>query len=291
MSQEITPTPIGNSTLEQFVETNLRKLLTFVAVLAAALAAYGLASHSKRKSFEDAGAAFVRAKSVEDLDVLIAQSKGSIAAGNALLKKAELLWQQNKKSTSVDSLREFAKSYPDHPLLAEALIALGTKQESLAQRDEAKQVFERVAREFPKSELAALADLRLGDLAMAQGNEEEARKIFEGMPAKHAANGAQNPFLPQAEARLEWLAAKLPTKEVDGPPKPKEPAKPASGNLGPAKPLTPTLLPNASSGPGIDLSPKAAAKSPAAGPAPAAPAKTATAPAAPPAPAAPAKAK
>ena len=270
MSQDLPSSVIQSSPLENYLQTNLRKLMTLLGVLLAALVAYGLASHSRQVTLEEAGAKFVAAKTVEDLDVVIAQHKGSLAAANALLRKAELLWEQNKKSTSADALREFTKNYPEHPLLAESLIALGSKLESLGQRDEAKANFERVSREFPKSELAALADLRLGDLALAQGNEEEARKIFEAMPAKHAGQSSQNAFLTQAESRLEWIGAKLPTTEVEGPAKPKEPAKPATTAIGPSKPLSPMITPASAPGsPSLKVvpQPSAPATKPASAPA------------------------
>jgi hypothetical protein len=277
---------------EQFLDRNFKKLLFLFAAAVVVIAVYGISRHFSNAAAEKAGEAFAGAKTVADLDVVIANHKGSSAAGNAMLRKAELLWDENKKTTSVEVLNEFVSSQKSHPLLAQALLGLGTKLESLDKRAEAKTVFERIVNEFGKSEIAALAELRLGDIAWAEGKEDEAKKIYEGLPSKFASISADNPFLPEGEARLEWIAAKLPTKEVDGPPKPKveTPAAPVPGapqiklNSADGSALAPTVSPSTAA-PAINLTPGAAPAAPMievkpapAAPAPAAPAPPAAAP-------------
>jgi predicted negative regulator of RcsB-dependent stress response len=230
---------------EQFLENNFKKLLILFIAVVIFLGIYGAARYFGHRAEVKAGEAFAAAKTVEDLDLVIQSHKGSAAAGSALLQKADLLWEQNKKSSAIDALREFVKSHGDHPLIAQALLGLGSKLEALGQRGDAKPVFERLVNEFGKTDLAALAELRLGDLAWAEGKEEEAKKIYEGLPAKFAGVSADNAFIPQSESRLEWIAAKLPTMEVDGPPKPKVEA-PAPG--APTIPGIPQLKLNGASG-------------------------------------------
>jgi len=255
---------------EQYLEKNFKKLLYLFITVVVVLSAYGATRYFSHAAAVKAGEAFAAAKTVEDLDVVITNHKGTAAAGNALLQKADLLWEQNKKTTSVEMLREFVKSHSGHPLMPQALLGLATKLESLGQRGDAKPVFEQLVTQFGKSELAALAELRLGDIAWAEGKEDEAKKIYEGLPAKHAGGGVDNPFLAQGESRLEWIAAKLPTKEVDGPPKPKVETSPAGASAIPGMPpqfklnsadgktLSPTISPAAAgdaASPSINLSP------------------------------------
>jgi predicted negative regulator of RcsB-dependent stress response len=289
---------------EQFLENNFKKLLILFIAVVIFLGVYGAARYLGHRSEVKAGEAFASAKTVEDLDVVIQSHKGSAAAGSALLQKADLLWEQNSKSSAIDALREFVKNHGDHPLLAQALLGLGSKLEALGQRGDAKPIFERLVNEFGKTDLAALAELRLGDLAWAEGKEDEAKKIYEGIPAKFAGASADNAFIPQSESRLEWIAAKLPTTEVDGPPKPKveapAPGAPAIPGMpqfklnSPSGALSPTVTPGGTS-PVINLTPGGTSApvtvTPGATmPAPAAPAPTAapTTPAPKPAPAAPA---
>lgn len=243
--------------LEQFLEANFKKLVLLFALIAVGAIAYGVVSYTSRANAVAAGEAFAAAKTVEDCDLVISQYAGTVAAGNALLLKADLLWTQNKKDSSVAVLREFTTKNADHPLLPQALLGLGTKLESMKEAAEARPVFERITSEFPNSDVAALAQVRLGDLLWSEGKEAEAKAAYEAVPAKFA--NADSAFIDQSEGRLKWIAAKLPTKEVDGPPKPKveapKPPVPGAPQLKLNSPtLTPTLAPEgAATAPQIQL--------------------------------------
>lgn len=249
--------------MEQFLEAHFKKLVLLFALIALAAVAYGVVSYTSRANATAAGEAFAAAKTVEDCDLVISQYPGTLAAGNALLLKAELFWTQNKKDSSVAALREFTTKNADHPLVPQALLGLGTKLESMKEAGEARPVFERITSEFANSDVAALAQIRLGDLLWAEGKEAEAKAAYEAVPAKFA--NADADFIEQSEGRLKWIAAKLPTKEVDGPPKPKveTPAAliPGAPQLKLNSPtLTPTLLPGAgAAAPQIQVTPAPAA--------------------------------
>lgn len=205
---------------EQFLEKHFKLLLVVCGVLVLALLGYGTVKYLSHQKALAAGAEFASAKTIEDCDIVAQKYPGTAAAGNALLLKADLLWDQNKKDTALSVLREFVSKHAKHPLYPYGLLAFASKLESLGERDEAKAVFERVINEFGTSDLAPLAQLRLGDLLWAQGKEDEAKKAYEALPSKFP--NAENAFVTQSETRLNWIAAKLPTMEVDGPPKPKE---------------------------------------------------------------------
>jgi len=268
ISAAVDPTPAW----ERFLENNFKTLLKVFGLIVIGVCVYGYVNYSNKMKALQAGEAFSAASTVEDLDRVIQEHAGSVAAGSALLKKADMLWEQNKKTSSVDALKEFVAKHSDHPFYAQTLLALGAKQESLGNRSEAKPLFERLVSEFPKSDVAALAELRLGDLLWAEGKEADAKKIYEGVAVKFP--GTDNEILNQGEVRTKWIAAKLPTKEVDGPPKPKEPAAPAPT---PGMPqfklnatnatggISPTIAPSppgASASPVINLTPGGATSAP-----------------------------
>lgn len=255
-SPALDPTPAW----EKFLEKNFKTLLLVFAAIVIAVGLYGIVQYMNRAAAVKAGEAYAAAKTVEDLDRVIQEHGGSMAAGNALLKKADLLWEQNKKTTSVDALQEFASKHKDHPLYPQALLALGSKLEALGKRGDAKPVFERVVNEFGKTDVAPLAEMRLGDLLWADGKEDEAKKVYEGLAAKFP--GSDNAILNQGETRAQWIAAKLPTKEVDGPPKPK--VDPAAAqkipgmpnfNISGPKGLSATVGPDGANSPVINLTP------------------------------------
>jgi predicted negative regulator of RcsB-dependent stress response len=284
--------------MERFLEANFKKILIVFVALVAAVVMIGIIRYSNKASARAAAEAFASAKTVEDCDIVIAEHKGTLAAGNALLMKADLLWAENKKDSSVAALKEFLASQKDHPFVPMAALGLASKLDVLGERTEARTQFENVINHYGDSEAAALAQGRLGDLLWAEGQEAEAKAAYEAVPVKFA--NADTSFIDLSENRMTWISAKLPTKEVDGPPKPVEPvpAAPAAGapqlKLNSGGTLSPTLLP-AGVAPTIEIKP-----TPAPAPvAPVVPAPAATsapvpapveAPAVPAAPAAPAEA-
>ena len=303
-----TPEPSG---LEAVLEKNIKTIVTVCGVAIVALAAYGVVSYRNHQVATAAAGKFAASQTVEDCDAVTAEYDGTPAAGNALLLKAKLLWEQNKKDTSVAVLKEFLTKYADHELAPAALLSLGSRQEVMGEKAEAEASFKRLATEFKSSELAALAHIREADILWAAGKEDEARKLYDALPSQFT--GSQ--FFDESTTRLEWLSAKLPTKETDAPKPPPgaAPATPAPGAPGkqlgpvlnltpgqqsttvpvtvpapaPAKPAAATTPPPAPkpttpAAPAAATTPPAATTLPAAEPAPAAPA-TAT----PPSPAAP----
>jgi len=233
---------------EKFLEENFRKLVWLCVIIVLALIAYGFYRYQSNLKANEAAEAFTSAKTIEDCDLVISRHPGSAAAANALLLKANLLWDQNKKSTAVDTLKEFTTKYSKHPLVVNALLGLGTKMEAMEDHKEARAIFERVVSEFPSSEAAPLAQVRLGDLFWAEGKQDEAKKAYEDLAVKFPDRAD---FQSISQERLGWIAASLPTKEVDPPPAPKVEAKPAPAAPGTTIPqmilksapegLTPTL--------------------------------------------------
>ncbi|MBE2285754.1 MAG: tetratricopeptide repeat protein [Prosthecobacter sp.] len=297
MSQEVPSTGV-----EKFLEDNFRKLVWLFVIVVLAICAYGFISHQSKVKANEAAEAFTAAKTVEDCDLVISRYAGTNAAANALLLKADLLWDQNKKSSAIEALREFTTKHADHPLAVNVLLGLGTKLDSMGDRKEAKAVFERITNEFSSSEAAPLAQIRLGDLLWAEGKQDEAKKAYEELAVKFA---DRQEFQSLGQDRLNWIAASLPTKEVDPPPAPKVEPKPGAaptipgmpkinlapggGGLGasiapPGAPVAPAMLPPTATTPtpAAPATPQPAPAAPA--PVPAPPSSPATpAPAAPPA--------
>ena len=183
---------------------------------------------------------FASAAGVEDCDVVIQKFPGSIAAGNALLQKADLLWQQGKKESSIGALQEFLKSLPSHKLRAAAAIALGTKQAAIGDKDAARATFEGFLKNNPQSELAPAADIQLGDLLWQEGKDAEAKKHYDSLLQKYPGNMAM--FNQALEERQQLMGSGLPQKEVAGPPPAPKPA-PVPPAIQPPQITLPSLLP------------------------------------------------
>lgn len=264
--------------MEKFLEDNLSKLVWLFVIVVVSIIAFGVIKHQNTLKANEAAEAFTGAKTVEDCDLVISRYPGSNAAANALLLKADLLWDQNKKSSAVEALKEFTTKDSGNPLAVFALLGLGSKLDAMGESKEAQAIFERITNEFASSEAAPLAQVRLGDLLWAQGKADAAKKAYEELAVKF-------PDMPEFQSisqnRLGWIAASLPTKEVDAPPAPKVEPKPAA-----AVPGMPNIKLNATnSGIGATIAP-VSVPSPAPAPAATTPAPATPAPAATPPPAA-----
>jgi tetratricopeptide (TPR) repeat protein len=285
ISQEVPATG-----MEKFLDDNFRKLVWLFAFVVIAIIAYGFIRHQSTLKANEAAEAFTSAKTIEDCDLVISRYAGTNAAANALLLKADLLWDQNKKTTAVEVLKEFTSKQTSHPLFVHTLLGLGTKLDAMGERKEAQAIFERIVNEFASHEAAPLAQVRLGDLLWADGKQDEAKKAYEDLAVKFPDMAE---FQSVSQDRLGWIAASLPTKEVDPPPAPKVEPKPGDVPAIPGMPKL-NLTPGAGGigatiAPPAMLTPTPAAATPAAVPTPApSPAAPVPAPQSAPTPAAPA---
>lgn len=229
---DVLPAGETASKAEQFLEQNFKKIVLAIGLVALVLAGIAVSRYFSHQTELEAAQRFTAAKTPEDCDVIVQKYAGTAAAGNALLLKAELLWEAGKKESSVAALQDFIKSQPDHPLLPHALLGLGSKQADLGDKDNARKTLEGVVRDHAKSEAAAAAQTQLGDMLWAEGKIEEAKKLFTELPRNHPGS----PFIEQVEERTKMMSAGLPTKEVDPPP---APPKPAETPAAPGAPLSP----------------------------------------------------
>ena len=260
---------LPQSQLEQFLERNFKSIMLGFAALAVALAVFFIMRYMSAQKEQEAAEKFTAAMGVEDCDVVVQKYPGSAAAGNALLMKANFLWSQDRKDTSIATLQEFVRSYGSHKLHASGLLGLATKQAAVGDKSAARATLDELLKKYPKSELAPAADIQIADLFWAEGKTDEAKKQLDSLLQKYPGN--MTAFNQAVDERVQLLNAGLPMKEVDGPPKPKPVPTPGPAPAG----ITPMKAP--------EIKMPAPGALPA--PAPAAPAKPAATPTpAPPAP-------
>jgi predicted negative regulator of RcsB-dependent stress response len=221
------------SASEVWLEKNFKKVVMLcIAVIVVAIV-YGVIRYRTDEVALEAAMAFTGADTVEGLDAVISKYPGSVAAGNALLAKADLLWEKNQKDSSAGALKKLLADFSGHPLLVEAKMSLASRLDAMGEKAEAKKLFEEIISQNPDSHATPLAEIRLGDLLWTEGKVEEAKEIYSSLPSKYP--GTNQPFFDQSQDRLKWISAALPTKEVDAPkppPAPEAPATPAAGAPG-----------------------------------------------------------
>jgi predicted negative regulator of RcsB-dependent stress response len=218
--------------LEEFLNENFSKILKLFGLILVISTAVLWWQQSVHNAAVAAAEAATKVKTVEDCDLVVQKHPGTVAAGNALLTKATLLWNDNKKDTSLAALQQFVTDFKDHPFAIQAKTSLASRLEALGKKEEALKLFNEIKSEQPNTSAGALAQLRIVDDLIGTGKVDEAKKILE----TYARDYQGNTELIEASAkRMGWLNAGLPTKEVDPPPAPKVEA-----------PVTPAATPAAS---------------------------------------------
>lgn len=219
------------SKIEQFIENN-RVAIVGGIVLAVVLTVVGVIMIGMNENDRiERAQAYSAAESIEELDEVIAQYDGTIEAGNALLRKAGFLEDDDKGNEARTTLLTFLDSYPKHPRRDQANIILARMAVDEDNADEARRYFARVADE---SDLKPLAMLSLGDLEMQAGEYEKARRIYEDIPLEHIGNK----WIPEATERMEQIDAILAATDAEPLPTPRpdpvieeEPPATAPGTL------------------------------------------------------------
>ncbi len=210
----------GPSPLEMALEQNKSKLAIAVVAIILAICAAFVFHYLSVKKQRDAAHAFTNAATIEEFTAVIDDHAGTVGAGNAHLRIADLLAREDAFDEALKSLESFLGAYPDHPRFAQGLFAKGAILQQTGDLAAAKQIFLEVTAEHKESDVAPLAEIRQGDIALAQGETETARQIFEGIPQKYPANT----YINRIEDRLAKMDVAPPTEPSERQKKLKEEA-------------------------------------------------------------------
>ena len=213
-----------------------RKQLILVGILALlGTVGYFGSKLWKESQHKNAALAFTRAETVGELRSVATAHAGQPAAGNALLKAAQLLAQDGKGKEAIEELNQFLTTYPQHPLADLAKFRLADIQLQEGATQDAMTRFLEVSND-PASPYAALSLLRVADQKWQDGQTEDARKLYQELLTKH---GGDRMFA-LAEQRLKQIKIAAPVL-IDYVPEP----TPAPGTPG----ATPIGLPETNMAP------------------------------------------
>lgn len=153
-------------------------------------------------------------KDISALDQVVANFPNSIAAGNALITKADIQIKDGKDATS--TLNEVAGS---HPRYAQAQFMLGDIYQKSGKDEQAIASFEKVLAVSPQGEHAPISRIRIGDVELARGNADLAKQRYDEVLSEHS----ESDFGQLVESRKAQIGVTMP-KEVVAPEAPKDPA-------------------------------------------------------------------
>jgi tetratricopeptide (TPR) repeat protein len=202
------------------IEKNRIILFGSVLGIFALIAGYLVLKQMASQRHIKAGQMFTEAaasKSIEGLDKVVIDFAGSIAAGNALLTKADLLINQSKSEDAMKVLNEVIKDFPDHPRYVQAFYMLANLYHKSGDFAKARENYAKVLEIQPDAELSPIATIRLGDIELSEGNAEKARQKYEESFTKFPGNA----FFATAERRITQLKLGKPT-EIERPKPPEE---------------------------------------------------------------------
>ena len=200
-----TPVPVAeleyeHSPLEDAVIRYRRQLILVGTLTLLGTVGYFGSKLWKDSQHKNAALAFTRAGTVGELRNVATTHSGLPAAGNALLKAAQLLAQDGKGREAIDELNQFLKDYPQHPLADLAKFRLADVQLQEGATQDAMTRFLEVSN-TPGSPYAALALLRVADQKWQDGQIDEARKLYQELLTKHGGNR----MFDLAEQRLKQI--------------------------------------------------------------------------------------
>lgn len=224
-------------------DRNRNKILIGFALIAILICGVLVSGQLKKQKHLAAGSAYSAAlnkKEVAAFDAVLVDFPGTIAAGNAMLSKAELQIDQGKPEDARATLETFTSDFSSHPRHAQGLFALGNLYHISGDAAKAKDYYQQSIDDQPDGELTPLARIRLGDLALEAGDKEAADQRYQESYTLHPGNR----FVEYAEEKIALLRIGNPPKvKRPEPPKPEpapetepkpEAAKPNAAKPGPA---------------------------------------------------------
>lgn len=224
---------LGPSDIEIFLEQNKGRLLLALGTLIVVAVGTIIVVSQREASRLQAAQSFTSATTLAELNQVIDRESGNVDGGNALLRKAALLEAEGKKEEARTALIEFRNRYPEHPLLAQALVVLGQMAENGGDRGKARDFYQQVP---ATSGMAPLARMRLADLMFQEGRLAEAREAYSEVEREFS----ENPWASQLQDRIKEVNLQLnkpewPQVTLEKPEPPPAPSPAPAPNAG-AKP-------------------------------------------------------
>ena len=201
---------------EEFIRNHWKTLTAVIGGALLLVIAVVVVRGYQQRHAELAAEAFTSAQTVEEFEAVVRNFPDTVAAGNALLLKSELLWEQGERQRAVDTLEQYLREFPNHPLRPQTSISLGSRLEAMDRPSAAEGHYRHVIEGHADTPYAPMAQLRLAEVQLASGNIEAGRSLLEQMPSTFPLYGPS--FLPLAEERIRQLDAGLPRDPVPMPP-------------------------------------------------------------------------
>lgn len=233
------------------LDRNRNKILIGVGGAAVVTCAILVGGQLKQQAHLEAATAYSAAldkREIAAFDGVVVDHPGSVAAGNALLSKAELQIDQGKPADAQTTIERFINEFGGHPRYAQGIFAMGNLYHLSGDAEKAKEYYERTLEVQPDGELSPLARIRIGDLSLEAGKSDEAEQNYQEAFSQHPGT----PFFGYAEEKMALLAVGSPpvVKRPEPEPEPEPEVKPEDAPKATPGDAKPADAPKAAKGKG-----------------------------------------
>ena len=163
-------------------KTAVFAILIFVIVAVVAYGGYRLYSEYRSNASAEL---LAKAKTSADYQKVIADYSTTAAGASSHLFLAEEQRKEKRFSEANATLQLFVDKHPKHQLVGTARLAMAANLESLAQRDEALAMYQRLAASDPQNFIAPVALLSTVHILKEKNQMEEARRVCETILTQH----------------------------------------------------------------------------------------------------------
>lgn len=217
------PLPLGEivqgpSAFEQFLENNQKLIAVAAVVVALGIGGFMVYRTIEKDRALSAGAAFVAAEDIADLEKVKLEYASTPSSVTAALSIADKQWASGQQDEAIATLQEIIAKFPKHPATVVAQNALGYRFLSQGKTNEATSAFQAVIDRDETNYLAPAATIALGDIAKKAGEKEKAAELYKSV----GKDFADSPFANIAAEREKFLNFQAPA-EVEAPPVVTEP--------------------------------------------------------------------
>jgi hypothetical protein len=206
-----------------------------LGLLAVAIAAYVWQQRAAERA-EQLSSTLASATDPQRLEQIIRENPGKQPAAQAMLRLADLQFQQGRYADAAGTYKRFADEFSQHPLKQTALLGEATAQEALGNLDAAKSLYNELLKAHPQGYAANAAKMGLARCAEAQGQFKEARQLYEELMAAGQSAGWQQ----QAYTRWVVLGREQPAEVATETPAPVESPVGPAPDASPEQPAVPT---------------------------------------------------
>lgn len=200
--------------IREFQEKYGKQTLTLLLVLAIGFSGYQFIKTHKQHNIAEASAKLGSAKSIPDLEAIVANYSKTKSAQMALISLAKQYFDKSNYEVAFTKYEDFIRDYPKSRLIDTAklgrIFCIEARRNDAAMQEAAK-AYAKFSKENPDSFLTPQAIFGQARCLEQLGKLEKARIIYEDF----IANKTNSPWLPIAEDNLKQLTRKIANKSTN----------------------------------------------------------------------------